>query len=561
MNLIKKTSRRLSASFGVVLSRRLITLVAGVVMFANPVFLAAQSPARQDEQARISISDGDFANLAQEIKSLNDPTFRAFLRAQILTWLPVDGDKLRLQNALFVASDGLADLQKHQDEIFPATSDWLWRSMVGSIKQWSPSESSALARKYPLKINERPKDDPVQNFVSAVAKLNDPKEGNQALERATKAVLDARIPPAILFGQLLQLDRGNSPHLPQILSAVVSLEENQTGSIPLSFLNFLRAIFLKNTTPIPLQVRFLTASVKATRLTPAAFQDPTVRGPASELLAGSLRYIERLAPTQYAEAAGRLQQLNSGGLSNFKSRQSAENRIRQSDRPLEQAITEAEETNDKLFKRDLLEWAARLAKQAGKLGQAVDLMVSATDAEEAKKACAIHSATDEFLGEIIISATKEKDLEISEYAASRMYCPIERANAWRGISVNYYEEQDVVRGQRTMGDAAKSLKEAEDSTEKARASLALAAAFLRFEPANAPEAFSSAVKNINRLRSNKDEEKKFYPSLLPLAKDIIGAFRRLARQDRGAALALAVEIQLAELRASATAGIDSNLRP
>jgi hypothetical protein len=189
-------------------------------------------------------------------------------------------------------------------------------------------------------------------------------------------------------------------------------------------------------------------------------------------------------------------------------------------------------------------------------------MVSRDDAEETKRECAIHSATDEFLSEIVSSALRDKDMEISEYAASKMRCPLEKTNALREIAVRYYEDRDIVAGQRTAAAAAKYLREAEEGTGKARVSLTLATALLRFDPANAQEAFRGAVASINKLpRAKDEEEKRFYLSLLPLADDVITAFRTLGWQDREAALALSVEIRLEELRASAAAGIDSNLRP
>lgn len=544
------------------LNKRLVQIVAGLIVLCYPMFLSAQSQTRPGEQQAISISDDDFANIAQQIKTLKDPTFRGFLRSRILTWLTEDGDGIRLQSALLVASDGLADIQTHKDQIWPPTARWLRQSMISSINRWSPFEAKVLARKYSLQINEPANNDPVKDFTSAISKLNDPKTSAQGMELATKAILNKTIPPEILFGELLRLDQSNSPQLPQILAVVLSLEENQSGSIPLSFLNFLRSIYLKKTTPAELQIRFLTASVTATRLSPVVFQDPAVRGPAAELLNASLTFIQKLTPTLYPEAAGRLQELNAGGLTNFKSRQAAESRISLSDHPLEQMITEADETNDKLFKRQLLERAARLAKKDGKLRQAVDLMVSKDDAEDIKVECATNFATDEFLNEIVTSALKDKDLENSEYAASRMYCPVNRTNALRAVAVRYYQERDRVRGQRSLAAAAKCLSNAEDGTMKARASLALADAFLYFEPSGAQDAFHNAVESINKLpRPKNDEEKQFYLSLLPLAEDVIKSFRTLARQDRGTASALSAEIRLEELRACAAAGIDSSPKP
>ena len=78
---------------------------------------------------------------------------------------------------------------------------------------------------------------------------------------------------------------------------MLSLEENRTGTIGLNFLNFYRSIFLKRTIPTELQVRFLNAVVTATRLSPIAFQDPSLRGPAAELLNGCLPFMQKLTPT------------------------------------------------------------------------------------------------------------------------------------------------------------------------------------------------------------------------------------------------------------------------
>src|SRR6185295_19520136 len=151
---------------GVALTKRLIQLVAGLILLCSPMVLVAQSQTRQSEQQVVSISDDDFANIAQQIKSLKDPTFRAFLRSRILTWLTKDTDGLRLQSALLVASDGLADIQKHQDQIWTPTANWLRESLIASIKRWSPVEANALARKYPIQINEPDKSDPVKDFTS-----------------------------------------------------------------------------------------------------------------------------------------------------------------------------------------------------------------------------------------------------------------------------------------------------------------------------------------------------------------------------------------------------------
>ncbi len=541
--------------------RRFLLLLAGVVVLSNPMFPQSLPATTPSTQQSVSISDDDFSTFAQRIRTLEDPTFRAFLRARILNWIRPDADKLRLQSVLLVASEGLADIKAHEEQIGDVTADWFRESLISFTTRWDSSEATALALKYPLRT-QHVKTNPVRELTSALANLDGSRTSAQTIESATKTFSDAKMSPGALFGELLQLDRNKSPHLQQVLSAVISLEEKQTGVFPLHFLNMFRVLYLKNTTPTELQVRFLTASVKATQLNPVAFNNPEVRGPAIELLTASLPHLERLTPGQYPEAAGRLQELNSATFSDFRTRQAVENRINKSDRPLEQLIAEAEETSDKLFKRDLFERAARMAQKAGKWRQAIEMMVSRDSDEDAKKECAVHSVRDEFLGEIIGSTLREREMGIAEYAASKMQCPIERSQALHDIAVRYYELADTVRGQQTLAAVTKSLGEAQDSIAKAQASLALAAAFQKFDPLNAPAAFRSAVASINKMPSpGGNLEKESYGSLLPLAGDVIKVFRALARHDRGASLALSADIRLDELRASATAGIISSPMP
>lgn len=530
-------------------------------MLSNPVLPQSPTATTPSTPQSVSISDDDFSTLAQRIKTLDDPTFRAFLRARILNWIRPDADKLRLQSVLLVASDGLADIKAHEERIGDVTADWFRESLISFTARWDPNEATALALKYPLRT-EHAKTNPVRELTSALANLDGSRTSAKTIESATKTFSDAKMPPGALLGELFLLDKNKSPHLQQVLSAVISLEERQTGAFPLHFLNMFRVLYLKNTTPTELQVRFLTASVKATRLNPVAFNDPQVRGPAIELLTASLPHLERLTPGQYPEAAGRLQELNSATFSDFKTRQAVENRINKSDRPLEQVIAEAEETTDKLFKRNLLERAARMAQKAGKWRQAIELMVSKESDEDARKECASHSERDEFLADIVSSTLRGRAMEISEYAASKMQCPIERSNVLREIAVRYHQLDDVVRSQQILEAASKSLVEAEDGTAKAKASLTLAAAFLELDPIQAPAMFRSAVASINKVPSPVGNlEKQSYGSLLPLAEDVIKVFRALARHDRGASLALSADIRLEELRASATAGIMSSLIP
>lgn len=82
--------------------------------------------------------------------------------------------------------------------------------------------------------------------------------------------------------------------------------------------------------------------------------------------------------------------------------------------------------------------------------------------------------------------------------------------------------------------------------------MSLAESVLKYEPADAYELFRESVKEINTLPApEKDQEKMYYLSLMPVAEDLIRSFRLLENQT---ATSLAAEIKLPELRVSALSG-------
>ena len=98
-----------------------------------------------------------------------------------------------------------------------------------------------------------------------------------------------------------------------------------------------------------------------------------------------------------------------------------------------------------------------------------------------------------------------------------------------------------------MVESTKELKQADNDNEKVKASLSLAESVTAYDPAREYEVLHLAVDIINQLPSpEKEKEKLFYLSLLPVAESLIKTFRLAAAHDNQNALNLAQEIRVSE---------------
>ena len=100
-------------------------VIAGVCLLSLPT--AAQQPGPEGPQA--TVSDDDFVKLNQQIKELNNATFRAFLRMRLLSWEATDSASIRRQAAMQLAMQGVTDLCDHQDEVWLPTAAWLHEAL------------------------------------------------------------------------------------------------------------------------------------------------------------------------------------------------------------------------------------------------------------------------------------------------------------------------------------------------------------------------------------------------------------------------------------------------
>jgi hypothetical protein len=314
--------------------------------------------------------------------------------------------------------------------------------------------------------------------------------------------------------------------------------------------------FLAKTNPAELEIRFLQAAIRSTRLQPEELADPTTRSQVVQTLRGIMEPTKLLAPALYPELATRLDSLGANTNAQMQ-REAAQERIRTSPNQLEQIEAEAEKTADSGFKSALLDRAARLALSQGKLHKAVDLAVASQAGGQPDS----FRYVDRLLSDVTSAAIKQKDQEAAVYAISRMVAPLIKANSLLLLSSYYADMKEKEKSRTALNDSAQLLKQADPDNEKSKLAIAVAQSFLAHDRSAGYEAFQRAVETINRLPApEKEKEKMFYLHLMPIAEDLIKSFRLLAVQNNAEALALAQEIKLSELRVSALSGVYSSQR-
>src|SRR5204863_1613502 len=87
-----------------------ILIIALAGWSVSGTFAQSTGPTRAtDPKADITISDANFAIVAQQIRELKNPTFRALLRARLVGWKSSGDNAQRREDALSVTTEALSD--------------------------------------------------------------------------------------------------------------------------------------------------------------------------------------------------------------------------------------------------------------------------------------------------------------------------------------------------------------------------------------------------------------------------------------------------------------------
>ena len=530
------------------------SIVAAALIFCLLPSVLAQNntTARPASDDKAAISDENFATVAQQIRELKDPSFRAFIRSRIIGLTTSADSAERRQAALSVAAEALSDLCANQDELLSQQASWLHQQVTSAVKNFDTGAAESLAGKFSLKKDDSASD-AARNFSEAARMMNDPSKASSAGEKAKAAILTGEVSAAALMGYFLQWQHSDTPGLAPLLSATLTVEDQKPGFIPLHILPFISTVFLANSVPADIQLRFISTIVRRTRLSPEELANQISRSQVVSALQAIVEPSKSLAPALYPEVATRLNSLAPASTALRAERQAVEDRIKTSSDQIEQMQTEAERTSDPNYRTGLLERAARLALTQGKLRKAVDL-ACAGYGDRASNSVYL----DAFLASVISAALKKEEPDEIIYAVSKTAKPLNKANGFIALSKYYARAKEAEKTTAALHDAARALKDAESSNEKLRAAISLAKGFVDYDRAAAFDAFRQIVDTINKLPVPEKQKAKAYYLPFPTVDELIKSFRLLAAQDEPGAFAIAQDIKPAELRVAALSGVYSH---
>lgn len=263
--------------------------------------------------------------------------------------------------------------------------------------------------------------------------------------------------------------------------------------------------------------------------------------------------MQRLTPDLYAEASARLASL----APNARDESAVYDRVKESSDPLGQLMTAADSETDARVKSELLESAARRARQEGKLRLAVELLASAPTSRRVPETD--DARRDEFLGGGVTEALARNDFETARFTASHVRSQVEGAGAFQQIARRHAKADDLQSALKTLAEAEKLLERAPEGKERAAAYLRLAADYAPLDGVRATAALREGIKAANNLsRPRTVPEGEYSWKLFPLADITIRTFQMLALADRAGALGLANTFQARELAAAASPGVYSS---
>lgn len=508
------------------------------------------------ETAFAAVAEGQ--ELLAKARALQHPATRAFFYPRIaaLLWEKVGADADLHWVVNEVASAGIADIHKHQQQIPANNIAFFYSDLIRTVRRYDGKEADRLERDFPLKalssIKEQEKVG--ESFLSALKRYEmGTEQSSKSLSEALRLISSGTVPAAILLGEVLRLDKVNSPALPDVLSATLSLEERRAGSLPFMTIFFLSHVYLKDSTPLNLQRRFL-----ATTLTSVTARMEELRNDrqsftwATQLLQRSLPFMQALTPPLYPQAASLLATL----APNLLHTETAWSRIKASSDQFEQTLSEVDSTSDSRLKRQLLESAARLAHERGELRRAVDLMTA--EKEDRGGMPEAYSYQDEFLDKIVQDAIKAKDIDTAGYAVSKMGLPLYRVESLRRIARHHVESGDVALAGSTLSEAVKELQGAPDGSGKIVAYLRLSTDLASVDNSRASEMIRAAAKAVDAfMLSSKDDRGEFDRSIYTLLNETVNAFRFLARENRAEALNAAGSFNAKEFGVAAALGVNN----
>jgi hypothetical protein len=514
---------------------------------------SGQQAASAEAQFRRQRAAALLGSVSGQIKGLDEPAVRVFLRLRAARFLWAEKDAASSRAAEAMAAEALADIQEHEDEIPGLYVNLFRKEVLAALQLHAPNLAAQLVERYKL-------ESAAGGFETAYEML-DSKDGTaRAAELMGRSIQSgAERSDSNLDFFLSRLDESDTVATNRLLTDLLNVAERTPGNYPVTFLFGVANKYLyRAATPADLKARFMILFIRASA-NPASMslEDQTL---AYNLLRANLRSIESTLPALYAQASAQVSALGSALPAQSPAREVADESIRGSADQLSQTVAEADAAKDDGLRNELLERAARAALAEGRLTLAVDLIMKVKSVDEKRREEFV-AYRDQFLGDVIRGSVARKDYDALAYAAERIQDPLRRAVGLQRLAVHFSETRDVPRAMGVLTDALKLVESAKDDARKATALLNLAVVCLKVDEARAFPTANAALKIIDGLpgrapgtKPGSEAHFAHVQTLLQISYAIVPVFQLLSQKDETGAFSAANNLHTPELKASAMLG-------
>jgi len=497
-----------------------------------------------------ALRESILSRVVESIKEMEEATLRVSVRNEFLLYLgrrgPAEADR---GLASQLASDALADLVQHAEEIPPSTANFLFNDLAAWIQKHEPQLAERLAA-----AEKSWKGASDSGRINALLQL---KGGDALAAERIRRLLAEGEDLRGLFSYLDDFRQLKSKELEPLLSQIAEAA-GRGPQISLETLFWASDFFLSPEAPATVRRSFAAAVVARTQ--PADFVGEPPPSFAYELLSKVLPVAQELDPELYARAAAQSVNLRASLNKHQLATDARIKRLRESADPIAELLSEAE-TAPKGERNSFLHSAAHRALEEKKFALCLDILAKMDLDEPVSLPDFWRHWADQFLQGFVKAALAAKEAELAERGAARIASPLARVESLSLLIRFRAKAGDRQAARRLLDEAARTADGAADNFERAKAFLTLSLFSDAADESAKPRLLEAAVKALDRVTrpdANARDRKPFQEYLRELNKTgylLSSAFRGLARKDEAGALGLSGRLQKPDLRTFALVGI------
>ena len=215
-----------------------------------------------------------------QIRKIDDPTVRIFLKLRLATLLWNEPDRNTTVESLTVAA---LDELYASDAVPPLYADIFGRDLLALLQANAPDTAKKYAR---------------QELDVAYSMLNSKGKEGLAVATLESELAKGWVPDLKLLFFMHRLETQRPQEFHRALSIIVAAEERRAGTISVQVFSWLTDLYLKPGVPPDLKRRFLAAAVNATKVS-YTLSDPNDIDHAYNVLVAILRHVKSLTPSLY----------------------------------------------------------------------------------------------------------------------------------------------------------------------------------------------------------------------------------------------------------------------